>query len=351
MAEHQVDKRERQGSGNKGTGAPDKAGKPPDMADSAPDKADRKKPHRRRRAGTEFWLQIVGTAIIAVSASGAIRDLYGASREGNASDVLTAYITAFALLLAITALAQGAESKDVVEQTWLWLKARGKTAIYSTVSGIIVVVAVWFLIKRHNVALAGLVVMAAAVVRLVATQSIFRKWEKPVEQLRLHVATEVFFHCFALWGLTAGLLLEVAATKNLETAPRITITATLSLALLVAVNKATARTRKLCTAIDGQISDVLRTVDALRAKRVGLDELRREAFESVAALDRMLRTHLNTGYKLTGTGLIPRVTREELVRDLRGSITDSVNEEAWPQARGSLELIQIACSRWTDAMA
>ncbi|MBL1107410.1 hypothetical protein JK361_22855 [Streptomyces sp. 5-8] len=343
MAEQEVGRRDEQirSSANEGIAAPGGDGR---------DEPRKGKPRRR----LTLAFQAAGIAAAISGTVTAIPSFYNASREGDAASILASFTAILGVILSTVAAAVAPEFRELSRQTWQWLRARTKTATYSALSGMCVALAVWELLARHSIAAAGLVVMAAAAVRLVAARSMFRYWKKPLEQLRLHVATEVFFHCFALWGLTAGLLLEVAAVKHLDTAPRVTITISLSLALLVAVNKATARTRKLCTAIDGEISEVFRTVEALRVDIASTNavNLRREALERVDTLDRMLRTRLNTGYKLTGTSLLPTSTRVALVRGLREAIErDIMGEGPWKRSKISLRQIQNACSRWTDTMA
>jgi hypothetical protein len=327
---------------------------PPSEGSSTPDEGQSEPRRDKQRSRSLFPIQLIGLVATLAGMVAYVPHFYNASREGNASGVLVASIGILMTTLSAIGFAAAPEFRDLSKQTWQWLRARAKTAIYSAFSGIGVVGAVWVLLERHNIALAGFVVIAAAAVRLVAARSVFRDWKKPLEQLRLHVATEVFFHCFALWGLTAGLLLEVAAVESLDTGPRMTITITLSLALLVAVNKATGRTRKLCTAIDGKISEVIRAVEALRADAASerTNELRREALEGVDTLDRMLRTQLNTGYKLTGTSIIPKSTRDNLIRGVRAFIiSDLTTEGDWPRSKFSLQNIQNVCGRWTDTMA
>ncbi|MBL1096894.1 hypothetical protein [Streptomyces coffeae] len=319
------------------------------------DKQKHKKDPARRRRNRLFLLAVLlGIPFAIPILLESTRGFFTASKEGNAVALLIAWIEMFASVISLLVVITLRDVRILYGQIWQWLTSRAKVAVYSTLVGTFVVAAVIVLIASHNMALAGLVIIMASGVRIALGRSLFSYWPEPIAQLRLHVASEVFFHCLALWGLTAGLLMEVAAVKGLETAPRLTLTASLSLAFVVAANKATARTRKLCTALETQISDVIRAFGALHngAENGNKTELAEKVLERVDGLDRALRTQLNTGYKFAGKTVLPDSTRAQLINRLNDAAQDSsADAHTWVTSRTELLKIQEMCRRWTDVMA
>ncbi|GEB58911.1 hypothetical protein [Streptomyces gardneri] len=193
------------------------------------------------------------------------------------------------------------------------------------------------------------------------------KWSDLRESLRWHILGEVVFHCLALLLLTLGILLMISSAESdkLELAPRITISLSLVLALLVAVNKSFARARKLCTLAVERLSSVIYRMDDLTKRAIDRNSLisnnpsmrdssqaekLQRAREAIDSLDIVFQTSLNTGYRKVGAPLMPLAERLDIYETLHLLANDDAsNRTDWGDLRRRLEGIRGVCGLWIDA--
>ncbi|MBT2452983.1 hypothetical protein J7F03_39350 [Streptomyces sp. ISL-43] len=272
-----------------------------------------------------------------------------------AIDLLLALITALAgLSSAVAGIAGGLKQTEAWKGLrWLWQRKRLTLRSVIALLGIGVAIYVAF----SNLLIAGLLITSTEIVRLLNPRGSGQAW-KP-KDLNLHIASEVFFHCLALVGVALGLTcMALGAFKELELGPRVTISLTLGITAIVAVNKSTARTRKLCTEISKRTSTVVRSFAELHEvydQDKGdsrLADLRRKCLDDVDGLTRALATRLNTGYRIFGTPILPPSDFRRLIAEAR--VAAKLGDEAaapWRTSAPKLQQIRRACGRWTDEMA
>lgn len=181
-----------------------------------------------------------------------------------------------------------------------------------------------------------------------------------ISTLKRHLSAEVFFHSTALLSLAASLdALVVGHFKNdLATAQRITITVTLTLAALVAVNKSSTRSRKLCTTITERASSLLQHLEALEELQSlnstsdRLPNKRRECLDKLDSLDRALSTRLNTGYRRWGTPILSTGVLTQLHEEISDVISNpDRNSDEWTSCMHNLHAIKVACAHQIDVVA
>ncbi|MFF3675864.1 hypothetical protein ACFYYS_18045 [Streptomyces sp. NPDC002120] len=235
-----------------------------------------------------------------------------------------------------------------VDQEWLTFR--------SGTSSILVITAVLFAVEGQFL-FGGVLLFSTAAVRLLSPRVTGTDWD--FDKLHFHVASEVFFHCLAILGAALGLTgVTLGLLPNLQTAPRVTISLTLGLAGLVAVNKSAARTRKLCNEISKRSSAVARSFSHLHATydvdkdAAGLDDLKRKCLDDVDALARALDTRLNTGYRTLGTPVLTQSAYLRIVAELRVAARNGDRSNTcWREAGPKVRKIARVCARWTDEMA
>ncbi|TQK44450.1 hypothetical protein FBY35_5954 [Streptomyces sp. SLBN-118] len=202
---------------------------------------------------------------------------------------------------------------------------------------------------------AGVALILTASVRLASP----RKQGWTVPELDVHILTEVFFHSTALVGTALGInFIALGHYSDLQNGQRVTITLTLLIGSVVAVNKSTTRTRKLCTEITKGVSGVRRHMESLHSVRElnknseRLPDKRQECHEKIDDLSRALDTRLNTGYRQLGTRVLPVDTFKTLMTDLHTAADEADRENlSWSQASPLLDEIRAACAKHVDEMA
>ncbi|MFJ9011841.1 hypothetical protein [Streptomyces canus] len=214
---------------------------------------------------------------------------------------------------------------------------------------------IFFTLTDHLVR-AGVALMLMAGVRLSSPRG--NGWR--IETLKIHLSTEIVFHCTALVSLAAAVdAMALGHFKNdLATGQRITITVTLALAALVAVNKSSTRSRKLCTTITERVSSLSQHIEALGELQgipSAVDKLpdkRRECHDKLDALDRALSTRLNTGYRRWGTPILPSSAVAQLQKNVSQVIShpDS-NSIEWKSCMQNLHAVKVACAHQIDVVA
>lgn len=212
-----------------------------------------------------------------------------------------------------------------------------------------------------NVFYAGVALICTAAVRLGHPRA--KGWK--VEDLDMHILTEIFFHVTALSGLALGInLMVVGAVSGLQTGHLVTVTLALTLGALAAINKSSSRTRKLCTEITKRASRVSRSIVALHSfqslcEKYGtaqesygtLMDRQHDCHESIDDLARVLDTRFNTGYRQLGSRLLPETKCKELIESLHKAVRDAKPGEGWFEAFRFLDKIEKACSKHVDEVA
>ncbi|MFD3621970.1 hypothetical protein ACFWWT_43740 [Streptomyces sp. NPDC058676] len=270
-------------------------------------------------------------------------------------DLLLALVTGLASLSTVFASLVKTCQQGEAFKSLRWIWHRRRLTLRSIIAGSGVGVAIF--VAFSDLLLAGIVLASSEFVRLLNPRGSGQAWT--LKDLNLHIASEAFFHCLALTGVAVGLIgVALGAFPDLETGPQITISLTLGITALVAVNKATARTRKLCTEISKRTSSVIRSFAELHEvydknkEDEKLADLKRKCLNDVDGLTRALATRLNTGYRIFGTPILPSSTFRRLTWELRIAITlgDSA-AKPWRTAAPKLQKIRRACGKWTDEMA
>lgn len=234
------------------------------------------------------------------------------------------------------------------ERDWLFFRSAASVALAA---------ATVVCVMNGQYLIAGMVITATGVVRLLTPRATRHTWGW--DRLRLHIVSEVFFHCLAILGLAGGIAsLAVGLFPDLENAPRLTISLTLIASGVVAVNKSTARTRRLCSEIVKQSSAVTREFALLHAFHEAgvsvpqLADVQAKCQDSIDALNRALDTRLNTGYRLIGTPFLPGTTHMRFIAELRVAARSAApSAPAWLLAEPKLRRLRRACAQWTDLMA
>ncbi|MEV5813456.1 hypothetical protein [Streptomyces mutabilis] len=210
-------------------------------------------------------------------------------------------------------------------------------------------------IAIHQMALAGASLILMSIARLASP----RKEGWGINRLEVHILTETMFHATALVGLTSGLnVLILSLLEDLQTGHRVTITLTLGLATLVAINKSTTRTRKLCTEISKQVSSLVQHIAALQdlheldKANDKIPDKKRECYEKMHVLEMALDTRLNTGYRYMGTRILPVSAYATLFSTLRAVIANPSKEHAaWEDSKPFLAALRSGCAKHIDVVA
>jgi hypothetical protein len=212
---------------------------------------------------------------------------------------------------------------------------------------------IYFLVGDHMVR-AGLSLLIVASVRLVSPRGGGKSWS--FSDLSLHIGSEVAFHVLAIIVTALGLnLITIGHFRDLEIAPRVSITITLAIAALVAANKASARTRRLCTDMVECIDELLELLAALEygwGKNDAAEQFKtgRDCFLKIQHLERILKTRLNTGYSHLGTPVLPINLHRSFIDELRIAVA-RVADPSWKKAADHLRQLRAACARRVDAVA
>ncbi|MFD8226629.1 hypothetical protein ACFV16_20940 [Streptomyces massasporeus] len=184
----------------------------------------------------------------------------------------------------------------------------------------------------------------------------------PWNSIQSHVRTEVFFHAAAIFtaALGASLMISGLERTGFLFATRVSLIATLLLAAVIAVNKVTTRSRKVCTAIKSEVQSVVRAQAGLSAairdssNQATIADKRQNMIESIEALETALSTQVNTGYRSLGGAVLPQGERDQLTKELQSVAMDSNGKPKdvdWKELRDKLNTIENTCKRWTDIAA
>ncbi|MGA5407214.1 hypothetical protein ACPCSC_08095 [Streptomyces lavendulocolor] len=196
-----------------------------------------------------------------------------------------------------------------------------------------------------------------------AVQGDTRAWTT----MRSHVKSEIFFHCVSIGAVAIGSSLMISGypRDGFIFAQRAALVATLLLASVIAVNKATARARKVCTEIYKTVKTVevsekklLQTLswgnDLRQVERI-LDS-RAALLKEIRCLQMALRTRINSGYAWAGSTILPLDERRELIAALEASAKTAAADLAegitkWEVAKQELDDIARACTPLIDIAA
>jgi hypothetical protein len=293
-----------------------------------------------------------------------------------AIDLALAAITTLATLGSAVATMVASFKLKEVGNSLLWIWQRKRLTIRSI--GALLGVGVAIYLALSNLLIAGIVLTSTEIVRLLNPRGSGQAWK--LKDLNLHIASEVFFHCLAFVGVAVGLTcVALGVFTDLELGPQVTISLTLGITALVAVNKSTARTRKLCSEISKRTLAVVRSFAELHEvydqaarrparhrhpasllhrhrRRTGADrrlaDLRRKCLDEVDGLTLALATRINTGYRIFGTPILPSSDFRRLIAELRvAARLGDQKAGPWRAAAPKLQQIRRACGRWTDEMA
>ncbi|WP_151481345.1 hypothetical protein [Streptomyces albicerus] len=201
----------------------------------------------------------------------------------------------------------------------------------------------------------GIILVATAGVRLLSPRGNGWGWD----DLDPHIGSETFFHSLALLGVALGMNgVALGTLEKLSDAQKVTISLTLVLGALVAVNKSTARTRKLCTEVIKRTDALSRAFTVLHAvyqvNKIDprLLELREHCREKADDLCRLLDTRLNTGYRFLGTQILPKAARVTLEDELRTAIEEADEyAPSWHGVREKFEWLEKGCAERIDELA
>ncbi|MFI1176690.1 hypothetical protein [Streptomyces melanogenes] len=234
---------------------------------------------------------------------------------------------------------------------WAISRLRLTLRSFAVLAGL--VLSISFLVGDHMVR-AGLSLLIVASVRLMSPRGGGKSWS--FSDLSLHIGSEVAFHVLAIVVTALGLnLITIGHFRDLEIAPRVSITITLAIASLVAVNKASARTRRLCTEMVECIDELLDLFAALEygwGKNDAEEQFKagRGCFLKIEQLERLLKTRLNTGYSHLGTPVLPINLHKSFIDELRTAAAH-IADPSWKKAADHLRQLRVACVRRVDVVA
>jgi hypothetical protein len=180
-----------------------------------------------------------------------------------------------------------------------------------------------------------------------------------LERLRTRLGRAVHWRVVMLWFGIIGLLWSAHAANDGDEKFQMwlnTLTVTLLLAGIAASLKVYARFRKLCTALNRQAQQLIRSLEEHRdaADEDERKKKRQEAYRSWDALHELLVTKIDTGFDLPGVFVLPSDEIEAVERVVMASMGASLGEEpdeADQAAVERLRAIQHACRGRIDALA
>jgi hypothetical protein len=228
----------------------------------------------------------------------------------------------------------------------------------------VAVVATTAITAVSNRFLAGWILLSFSIFRIFlrfATPA-WTSVHSPWDSIQSHVRAEVFFHSAAIFTAALGVSLMISGLERTGFlfATRISLIATLILAGIIAVNKVTTRSRKVCTAINTGVQSVVRAHEGLSAaikeaaNKATITDKRQNMIESVEDLEMSLSTQVNTGYRALGGAVLPQGERDKLAEQLKSVALDGGNStdgEEWKELHDKLSAIEDTCKRWTDIAA
>ncbi|MGW4866971.1 hypothetical protein [Streptomyces chartreusis] len=258
----------------------------------------------------------------------------------------------------IAAFAQAVWASDTRRALTAQIRSRPRLSVRAAFV-ILAVTACVILIAFDKIFFAGMALIFAAAVRLGHP----RKGGWKVDDLEMHILTEMFFHLTALSGVAVGTnLMVVGAAHNLQTGQLVTISLALSLGALAAINKSSSRTRKLCTEVTKRATRASRNVvalhtfhdlerDSAEGYRKKLLDRQHDCHEAVDDLARALDTRFNTGYRQLGSRLLPETEFQHLVAALHKAVLDPTPTEEWLKSYRLLAKIEMVCAKHVDEVA
>ncbi|MFI8079576.1 hypothetical protein ACIF6L_02045 [Kitasatospora sp. NPDC086009] len=271
--------------------------------------------------------------------------------------VLLVAIGLLTLLIGMTVASMWFIDKGAVISAWrspgVWESIHISRIIAWILMSVVCVAGIWF--GDYIAAFSALATLC-----IIRTASLWvRRDTWGFEQMRRHIAGEAIQHSAALLCVSAALTIQgLLQLHSLGDGPRISISVSLLLAGLVAVNKSMTRTRKICTEVSKQASSLLKLFAKLHAahgddpKATQTESARAECIEGIDTFARALDTRLNTGYRRFGAPFLPAHTYQRVIAELRQCArTADPNTQIWLTTSHKLRLIRQACAPWTDAVA